>query len=228
MPMGPAPGNEHVLAHQIEAQRGMDGVAERIENRRNLVRDSVRERHHVALRQANVLGKAPRPMDADAYGVPAEMAAPGATVPTCAANHVTLADDALPDPVLGRSIAAIDDLAAEFMPDDHGNGHRARGPLIPFPDMDVRPADGRLPDLDQHLVCVRLGHRNPLHPQTFLGPGLHECLHVAAHAKTPMSWPTSMNASIARSSSSRPCAADIWVRIRSWPRGTTGKLNGAT
>lgn len=37
-----------------------------------------------------------------------------------------------------------------------------------------------------------------------------------------------MNASMARSSSLRLCAADNCVRIRSCPRGTTGKLKGAT
>ena len=35
-------------------------------------------------------------------------------------------------------------------------------------------------------------------------------------------------ASIARSRSAREWAADIWVRIRAWPRGTTGNENART
>ena len=40
---------------------------------------------------------------------------------------------------------------------------------------------------------------------------------------TPSSRPILMNAAIARSRCSRVCAADICVRMRAWPCGTTGK-----
>ena len=45
-----------------------------------------------------------------------------------------------------------------------------------------------------------------------------------SHATTLRSRPTAMKASMARSSCSRVCAAEIWVRMRALPLGTTGKL----
>ena len=40
---------------------------------------------------------------------------------------------------------------------------------------------------------------------------------------TPSSTPMRVNASMARSRCARVCAALIWVRMRAWPLGTTGK-----
>ena len=44
-----------------------------------------------------------------------------------------------------------------------------------------------------------------------------------AHFITPNSFPTAANAATARSMSALECAADICVRMRAWPFGTTGK-----
>ena len=42
------------------------------------------------------------------------------------------------------------------------------------------------------------------------------------HRQTPSSFFTAANALIAFSKSSRECAAEIWVRMRALPCGTTG------
>lgn len=47
-------------------------------------------------------------------------------------------------------------------------------------------------------------------------------LHAYVQDTIPNSRPTSTNASTARSMSSIECAADICVRMRAWPFGTTG------
>jgi hypothetical protein len=39
MPMGPGAGDEHVLADEVEGERGVRGVAEGVEERRDLVGD---------------------------------------------------------------------------------------------------------------------------------------------------------------------------------------------
>ena len=46
----PGAGDQHVLADEIERQRGVDGVAERIEDRAELVVDVVGQRHDVERR----------------------------------------------------------------------------------------------------------------------------------------------------------------------------------
>ncbi len=48
----PGAGDQHVLADEIESERGVDGVAERIEDRAELVVDVVGQRHDVERRHA--------------------------------------------------------------------------------------------------------------------------------------------------------------------------------
>ena len=49
----PGAGDQHVLADQIEGQRGVHGIAERIEDRGDLVRHVVGDRHDIVLRDAD-------------------------------------------------------------------------------------------------------------------------------------------------------------------------------
>ena len=44
----------------------------------------------------------------------------------------------------------------------------------------------------------------------------------------PNAFPASVKAAIAKSMSASVSAADIWVRMRAWPFGTTGKKKPAT
>ena len=62
---GPAPVIEHVFAHHVEGEGGVRGVAERIEDARDVVGDRIGELERVARGDAQVLGEAalagPRP-----------------------------------------------------------------------------------------------------------------------------------------------------------------------
>ena len=77
---------------------------------------------------------------------------------------------------------------------------------------------------------VGIGH--VLHPQPGLAPALDQCLHGSplgsGYLITPSARPTLANAAMAASMSAALCAADIWVRMRAWPLGTTGKKNPVT
>src|SRR5579872_2733312 len=84
--------------------------------------------------------------------------------------------------------------------------------------MHIRAADGRPGDLDEHVVRSHFRLRHLIQPDTGSGFFLHQCFQEM----TPSSRPTAVNASSAFSSCSRDSAADICVRIRAWPRGTTG------
>ena len=61
-----------------------------------------------------------------------------------------------------------------------------------------------------------------LHPEAGLGLGFDEGFHVIAHQMIPAPRPASVNASIAKSTSASLSAADICVRMRALPFGTTG------
>ena len=168
----------------------MHRIAEGIEDRRDFVGDIVRDRDDVGFGDREVFGETARAIDADAKRVTAKVPAPGPAVAAGVADHMALARNPLTDPILGGRLAAIDDLAAELVTHDHGHGHRLGRPFIPFPDMHIRAADRRLPDLDQHFVRTGFGHRHMLHPKPFLWPGFHQGLHFIAHVASPL-WKTS-------------------------------------
>ena len=83
---GAGAGDQHIFADQVERERGVDGVTERVENGADFVRHVVRQRHHVERRQAEILGKGARHVDADAAGLGIEME------PPCPAGAAGLAD----------------------------------------------------------------------------------------------------------------------------------------
>ena len=62
----PGAGDQHVLADEVEGQRGMDGVAERIEDRGDLVGDGIGDRIGVGGGDRDIIGEGARPVDADA------------------------------------------------------------------------------------------------------------------------------------------------------------------
>ena len=97
MPIGPGAGDEHVLADEVERERGVRRVAERIEDRRDLVGDVVGNPEGVERRNHEVLGERALAIDADAHRVAAEVAAAGAAVAAEAAGDVALARDAVAD-----------------------------------------------------------------------------------------------------------------------------------
>ena len=54
---GPGAGDEHVLADQVEGEGGVRGVAERIEDRGDLVVDGRRQLEHVRRRDGRYSAK---------------------------------------------------------------------------------------------------------------------------------------------------------------------------
>ncbi len=151
--------DQHVLAHQVERQRGMRGVAEGVEDGSDLVRDVVGNAKGVEGGNHQVLGKRAGAVHAHANRVAAQVAAPGAAVAAEAAGDVSLAGDAVANGQPAHLLPDGDDLADIFMPYLHRHGDGVLRPLVPFPDMDVGAADGRLPDADHHIVVadLRLG-----------------------------------------------------------------------
>ncbi len=93
----PGPGDQHVLAHEIESERRMNRIAERIEDRAELVIDFVGQRHDVERGHAHIFGEGAGYVDADAARLRIEMIAPAARRPALHADHVAFARYALAD-----------------------------------------------------------------------------------------------------------------------------------
>ena len=168
-PDRPRPGDQHVLAHQIEPQRRVHRIAQRIENRPDLVIDLIRQGHHVERRQPQIFGESPRLVDPDPPRRRVEMELPRPDLPRQLADQMPLARTALPDlqPLHQRPLG--DDLPGKLMPGHQPHRHRPRRPVVPVPDMDVGAADPGLLHLDQHILRPDLRHRPSSHHKPDLG-----------------------------------------------------------
>src|SRR6185295_11946346 len=108
-------GDEDIFAEDIELKRGVDGVAEGIENGLDIAasaagvltggmgcpagEDTGGTMHpHVRHRHRNIFRKRPRPVDADALGILTKMPPPGQAIAAVAADNVTFAADDLAGP----------------------------------------------------------------------------------------------------------------------------------
>ena len=117
-PIGPAPEDEDVLAEDRERERGVDRVAERVEDRGDLLVDAGPVVPDVRHRQHDVLGEGAVAPDAEPDRVGAQVAPPGQAVAAPAADDVALAADEVAGMEVVHVAADLDDLADELVADD--------------------------------------------------------------------------------------------------------------
>ncbi len=119
---GAGAGDQHVLADDVEGERGVDGIAERIEDGAHLVVDRVGQRHDVeggiVTNSAKAPGRlTPMPLvSGSRWKLPARLAR------RLHADDVALARDALADLEVAHVGADGDDLAGIFVAGDHRDG----------------------------------------------------------------------------------------------------------
>ena len=162
----PGAGDEHVLADQVERQRRVHGVAERVEDGQSVERDPLVRRPDVDRRERQVLGEGAGRGRADAHAVRAEVTAPGAAVAAVAADDVPLAGRQLPELEAAHPVSQLDDPAHELVAGDQRHGDRALRPLVPLVDVHVRAADGGLEHTDHHFSGAGAGDGDALERQT--------------------------------------------------------------
>lgn len=170
-------GDQDVLADQRERQRGVHGVAERVEDRGDVEVDGGPVHPHVGRGQGDVLGERPVPADAEPERGAAQVTAPGQTVAALAADQVALAADQVADVDVDDIGAGLRDLADELVSEDERGAYGLLGPAVVVPDVQVGAADAGAEHLDQYVrgADLRLGHVHQ--PESRLGLLLHECLH---------------------------------------------------
>uniref|UniRef100_A0A0N5A4M9 NAD-specific glutamate dehydrogenase n=1 Tax=Parastrongyloides trichosuri TaxID=131310 RepID=A0A0N5A4M9_PARTI len=187
--------DQHVLAQQVELLRRVHGVAERVQDRADLIGHVVRQFDDVERRGHHIFGERALTVHADAARVRVQMKVTGAGRFGVQVDDVPLGRDALADLQAAIHVLADgDDLAREFMAGDHRHGHVLLGPLVPVPDVDVGAADGGAVHLDQHVLVARDGDGGVDQLQPFgrfrLGQGLHGvghggCSRCSASAARP-------------------------------------------
>ena len=138
---GAGAGDQHVLAHHVEGERGVRGVAERIEDAGDVVGDRVRQLERVAGGDRQVLGETALAVHAHAHGVAAQVAPAGAAVAAVAAGDVAFARDAVADREAAHFAAHVDDAAEVLVADGHGHRDGLLRPGVPVVDVHVGAAD---------------------------------------------------------------------------------------
>ena len=176
-PDRPGAGDQHVLRDQPELGRGVDRVAERIEDRRHVEVDLGEVRPQVAGRHDDELGEGAIALDSDADGVCAQGAAARHAVAAAAADDVAFGTHDLAGKHRRHAFAQLDDLAHELVADHERRLDGVLGPLVPAVDVQVGAADPCAENAKQHLTRPWLGLRHVLEPEARLPLCFDQRLH---------------------------------------------------
>ena len=176
----PRAGDQHVLAEHGEGERRVDRVPERVEDRGDVLVDAVPVVPDVRHRQDDELRERAVAADSQADGVRAQVAPAGQAVAAASADDVAFAAHEVSGREVGNVRAHLHHLAHELVADHERRLDGLRGPRVPGLDVEVRAADPRLVDADQHVVDAdgRVGPFPELQARSLggLDQGEHGCL----------------------------------------------------
>ena len=164
---GARAGDQHVFADQIEGERRVHGVTERIENGGQIVRNIVRDFEGVKGRDHQIFRKAARTVHAHADGIAAQVRTPTAAVTAVAAGNVTFTGDAVADFEAFHFLADTHHFTDIFVTDNHRYRNGFLRPLVPVVDVNVSTADSRFTNFDQQIVMTDFRFRHVGHPNPF-------------------------------------------------------------
>ena len=192
---GASPGDQHVLAQQVELLRRVHSIAERIEDGTDLIGDVVGQFDDVEGRGHDEFGEGALAVYADALGRGIQMEVTGAGGLGVKVDDMPLGRDALADLQATINVLANgDDLTGELVAGDHRHRDVLLAPVVPVPDVDVGAADGGALDPDQNILVARDRDRGIDQLKADAGPGLGQSLHGGGHQRTPNSRPAVVNA----------------------------------
>ena len=175
---GACAGDEDVFSQQVPLQRGMHGIAQRVEQGGHIQVDPRSVLPHIGHGQGNVFGEGAGAVHADPTRVVTQMASPRHAVAAAATDQMTLPGDDLPRAPVVHVLTDFDDLTDKLVPHHHGHRNGLLRPGVPVVDMHVGAADGRPFHLHQHIIDtgIRIGHI--LQPYSRLGILFYQCFHI--------------------------------------------------
>src|SRR5262249_44584079 len=133
-------GNEHVFADEIERQRCMDGVAQRIETGKHFQRDGRIAVPAVLLRDRYEFCPSTGTIDPDTARVWTQMPSPRETIATMPAGDVTFGYNQIALRKTFHVIAHAIDNADKLVANYHRHRNRLLRPRVPIVDVHVRAA----------------------------------------------------------------------------------------
>ena len=130
-PIGPAPVMSTSSPSTGKLERGVHGVAERVEDGGDVGVDPGRMAPHVGRGHRDEVGVPAVAVDADAHGVRAQLPATGEARPAPAADDVPLDAHQVADVDRVDAAAQLDDSPGDLVPEHHRGPHRASAPRRP-------------------------------------------------------------------------------------------------
>jgi hypothetical protein len=147
----------------------MGGITEGVHDSGHIVRDTIVELHHIALRDAEVLSKSTITIYAYTDAVLANMLETTATVATMTTGDMSLTGNTVAHLDVTYTRTYLGYHAHILVTDGHGSLDGLLAPLVPLVDVEVGTTDGGLLDLDKHIVHTHFGHGNLFHPNALSG-----------------------------------------------------------
>ena len=185
--------DEHILADDVERQRRVRGIAERIQDGGDFIVDGVRQLEDIAGRNGQIFGKGAGPVHAHARSVPAQVPPARPAITAVPAGNVALSGHAVTGVEAAHFHAQFDDFAGILVTHGHGHGHGFLRPGIPVVDVHVGAADGRSMHFDEYVVVADGRLRDVLQPDAGFRACLDQCFHQILRIM-PKSRPARLNA----------------------------------
>ena len=165
-------------------------ISEWVKEGGHIIRNIVGNRKCIKRRNTEIFGKRRPSVHTNTVRITTQVPTPSPTIPTVPTRDVAFTRHPLPDLEASNMAADLGNLSDEFMADNHRHWDGTLRPLIPFVDVDIRSADGRLANLDEEVIRTDLRFRYILHPDANFRFGFHQGFHWI----TPSSRPTLANA----------------------------------
>ena len=169
-------------SRDISGKHGVHGVAQRVHDRRVVLRDGRVDLPDIPRRNAHELGEASVLVDADHFYELANVRLSNAARQATAAIHVHFRAHkfAFADSLHVR--ADFFHRAAEFMTEGERRVQARSRPAVPMIDVHVRSADRSRADAHQHFIRPRRRNRNGFQLRALLGTRLAKRFHGMCQA----------------------------------------------
>lgn len=170
-------GDEHVFAEHFEFESGVDGVAERIEDRGDVEVDLGLVLPNIGLWDGDELGEPAVRVYANPTGISAKGTLAGHAVSAASANQVTFDADNVTGCEVQHIRPYIYDLTNKFVADRRRHLDRLLCPRVPIINMQVRTADAPAFNAYHHVVDAHFRLGNILDPEARFSFALYDGFH---------------------------------------------------
>ena len=179
-------GDQHILTQHREGQGSVNGVAERIENGRDILIDGRVMTPDVGHGQRDVFRESASPVDAYAFSVRAKVTPARQAIPAPAASHVPFPAHDVPGIKICDVGAHLRNFAHKLVPDHHRDIYGFLGPVVPLINVQIRATNSRATHTNEHFINANFWRRHVLEPKSRFSFAFYERFHFSSRGSVSM------------------------------------------